>query len=122
MTETHVVIFLQTVLSFLWVSIFEQQVFSVILPVLAFTLQELSIISSILVFAHCYFIKNAKADQKNMKKEAHIKYASNKFTTSKLQPNDQGATTILIAICRSQNIRLYDTFVVVKKELSKIAF
>ena len=122
MTETHVVIFLQTVLSFLWVSIFEQQVFSVILPVLAFTLQELSIISSILVFAHCYFIKNVKAGQKNMKKEAHIKYASNKFTTSKLHPNDQGATTILIAICRSQNIRLYDTFVVVKKELSKIAF
>ena len=122
MTETHVVIFLQTVLSFLWVSTFEQQVLSVILPVLAFTLQELSIISSILVFAYCYFIKNVKGDQKNMKKEAHIKYASNKFTTLKLQPNDQGATTILIATCRSQNIRLYDTFVVVKKELSKIAF
>ena len=57
-----------------------------------------------------------------MKKEANIKYTKNRFTTSSFQQMGQGAVRKLMTICKSQNVRLYTTFIPVKRELSKITF
>ena len=58
-------------------------------------------ISSILIFVHCYFTK--KLSERN-KKKVNIKYSKNIFTTSKLQSMDQGEIRALKTMCKSQNI------------------
>ena len=57
-----------------------------------------------------------------MKKEANIKYTKNRFITSSFQQMGQGTFRKLMTICKSQNVRLYATFIPVKRELSKITF